>query len=320
MTTQKMIRFYQGLLIYTLLVILWGAWVRISHSGDGCGTSWPLCHDVLIPQDADKKTWTEFVHRAMSGLYGLVVIAGFFLMLKWKSRPSKAWFWAKLTLFFMVTEALLGAKLVIFGLVGSNDSFWRLSSMALHFMNSMLLVLSTTQTYLHLKYESKKRVASPFGESIHQRWQKRAPLIGIGALLLIGLTGAVAALANTLFPTGGLIEGFLQDLDPSAHFLIRWRGIHPLLGLTIGIGLTLFFYILSESVKPSELALKEACYRIAILCGAVVLAGTSMLLLSSPIWLKVLHLALVYALWISVIHSVHFMRYQTQSRLSSKAL
>ena len=62
--------------LYTIIVILWGAWVRISHSGNGCGDHWPLCGGEFIPTEATAKTWIEYSHRMMSGLYGLIVFYG----------------------------------------------------------------------------------------------------------------------------------------------------------------------------------------------------------------------------------------------------
>jgi len=49
-----------GVLAYSILVILWGAYVRISFSGDGCGDHWPLCHGEVIPTAPSVKTLIEF--------------------------------------------------------------------------------------------------------------------------------------------------------------------------------------------------------------------------------------------------------------------
>ena len=68
--------------LFTIVVILWGAWVRISHSGNGCGDHWPLCGGEFIPTSANAKTWVEYTHRMMSGLYGLIVIYCFFIFRK----------------------------------------------------------------------------------------------------------------------------------------------------------------------------------------------------------------------------------------------
>jgi len=85
---QKYSQILLGLLFYTLLVILWGAWVRISHSGDGCGDTWPLCHGQMIPEAQQGKTWVEYSHRMMSGLFGLLILALFFNVRKHFSKKS----------------------------------------------------------------------------------------------------------------------------------------------------------------------------------------------------------------------------------------
>ena len=127
------------LLLYTVLVILWGAWVRISHSGDGCGDTWPLCNGQLIPEAQRGKTWVEYGHRLMSGIYGLVVIYFWWVSRQVFERGHFARRAAGLTLFFTITEALLGAKLVLFGLVTTNDTPYRALIMALHQLNSFML-------------------------------------------------------------------------------------------------------------------------------------------------------------------------------------
>ena len=135
--------------LYTLAVILWGAWVRISHSGDGCGTHWPLCGTELIPDFLQKKTWIEYTHRLMTGFYGLIVIFIFFKIKKSTVDifVKKISWWL---LGLMITEALLGALLVKGELVTTNDSISRLVVMIFHQLNSFLLTgttfLSTVST------------------------------------------------------------------------------------------------------------------------------------------------------------------------------
>src|SRR3954462_9808430 len=60
-------------LLATLGVILWGAYVRASGSGAGCGSHWPTCNGDVIPRDPSVATLVEFGHRASSGLVGLLV-------------------------------------------------------------------------------------------------------------------------------------------------------------------------------------------------------------------------------------------------------
>src|SRR5687768_1412604 len=58
----------------TLAVILWGAVVRASKSGDGCGDHWPLCNGSVVPDASQTKTLVEFAHRATSGIAFLLVV------------------------------------------------------------------------------------------------------------------------------------------------------------------------------------------------------------------------------------------------------
>src|SRR5277367_5825984 len=50
---------------YNVLVVLWGALVRATESGAGCGNNWPLCNGVAIPVSPTLHTVIEFTHRQM---------------------------------------------------------------------------------------------------------------------------------------------------------------------------------------------------------------------------------------------------------------
>jgi cytochrome c oxidase assembly protein subunit 15 len=312
MKIQKLSKLYLGLTFYTTVVILWGAWVRISHSGDGCGASWPLCHDGVIPSFKDSKTWVEYTHRMMSGIFGIMVIWLALLTRKMRHEVPRAYTWAKVTFFFTITEALLGAKLVLFGLVGSNDSLWRSFSMALHFLNSLMLVFSTVQTFSFLRWGEDKRISPPQTNKISLRWWKKLPLITLLVLLGVGVTGTIAALSNTLFPVNSLSLALAQDLDANSHILIRLRGLHPILGLTSGLGLTILFYLLSEALNLEEMRLRRLTFQVASLCGLVTLSGTVTILLHAPIWMKLGHLGLIYTFWVWLGITFYHTQYRAQ--------
>src|SRR4029079_18357357 len=104
-------------LVVTLAVILWGAFVRATGSGAGCGSHWPLCNGEVIPRPKAIETVIEFIHRVTSGAAGLLVLAELiwaFLLLPAK-HPARGG--AVAAMFFMITEALIGAALVRFDLV-----------------------------------------------------------------------------------------------------------------------------------------------------------------------------------------------------------
>ncbi len=61
-------RFAWAAVAYNLVVVLWGALVRATGSGAGCGGHWPLCNGEWTPHSPAIATLIEFTHRAMSGL------------------------------------------------------------------------------------------------------------------------------------------------------------------------------------------------------------------------------------------------------------
>jgi len=256
--------------VYTLIVILWGAWVRISHSGNGCGDHWPKCQGVLIPDLTHKKTFIEFFHRIMSGIYGIIVLALF-----WKLKNVTDSFIRKLNIGFltlMMTEALLGAALVKFELVSTNDSFLRLIFMSLHQLNSFLL---TGVTYLLYK-------------SMNDDFQFEMTKKHL-YFLLVPITGAIAALSTTLFPSISLLQGIIQDFQTDSHLFIRLRIVHPALALIIMGGFMTWLLIKNHIRFAFEIFL-------AICVGILTLVTLS------PLPLKLTHLALAHILWARVLN------------------
>lgn len=261
--------------LYTLLVILWGAWVRISHSGDGCGDHWPLCGGDFIPDLTQKKTWIEYSHRLMSGIYGLVVIFIFIKLRKNSELLVRKFSWILLLL--MSTEALLGAVLVKGQLVTQNDSVLRLLTMSLHQLNSFLLTGATFLFYLVLKKPSAQLKIANFY------------LLLVFALL--PLTGAVAALSTTLFPSVSLWQGILQDFTGEPHLFVKLRVLHPLVASMIATVFVFWCY----SRNLNRLAFE---FLIAMLVGAVTL------LTLSPVYLKLAHLLIAHLLWARLLYTL----------------
>lgn len=271
------------LYVYTILVILWGAWVRISHSGDGCGESWPLCKGVVVPEASEYKTLVEFFHRAMSGFYGIFVFAIWIWVLRVFKNPHPARRAANAVFFFTITEALLGAKLVLFGLVTQNSSWARTLYMSLHQINSLMLTGSVTLLCLAL-YRG------------HVSFRPRTSAV-VALFVAVAVTGAWAALASTLFPTESLWEGLMKDFSPESHHLLRLRIMHPLSALLGMGGLAFFLWLKSLEDGPErKLHLQTALF---LVFG--ILFGASTLLLFSPLWMKLTHLALAHLIWSALV-------------------
>jgi cytochrome c oxidase assembly protein subunit 15 len=294
-------RFAGTLLLYTLVVILWGAWVRISHSGDGCGATWPLCNGRVVPEATHAKTWVEFSHRLTSGLFGILVIA-----LVWQGRKifppghrvRKSLY---ASLFFMITEALLGAKLVLSGLVGQDDSMYRLFVMSLHQLNSLLLTGSVALVVLYsseglLNYVPGTPSTAP-ATTPPASPKPRTPVWVFPLLFaVIVITGGFAALSTTLFPSSSLMDGITQDFSANAHYLLRLRLSHPILATLLGGGLALWFWLRSQ--HQSSPVLSKASLQVSLALVTGLLFGYLTLFSLAPVWMKLVHLFLAHSMWI----------------------
>lgn len=272
-----------ALIVYTALIIAWGAWVRISGSGDGCGAHWPLCHGEAIPSAANVKTWTEVSHRYSTALFGLLVIAQLVAIRRLTPRDNPARFWIWCTLFFTATEALIGRMLVTRGLVDESQSLSRLVVMPLHLVNTSLLLFSEVMAAESVAWGLRKVVA------ISPR-QRRWIAVGIAFATVLLTTGAIAALGSHLMPATSLQQGLAQDLQQDAHLAVRLRLLHPLLGLIIP--LASWFICSHWAVQAPSPQLSTMYRRFGISVLVMVIIGILTLTLLAPTWLKLVHLTL----------------------------
>jgi cytochrome c oxidase assembly protein subunit 15 len=286
-STRILYTFSWALIVYTIIIIGWGAWVRISGSGDGCGDDWPLCKGMAIPTGEASKTWIEVSHRYSTMLFGFLVLAQLWMLQRVfpKGHPSRRWVIA--TLVFTVTEALLGRLLVVYGLVHESTSHARLFIMPLHLINTSLLLFSEVMTAESIIFgERPVRTLPPLVK-------KSGITILIAAALLL-TTGAVAALGSHLFPSLSLMEGLTKDFAQGAHPALRLRILHPTLALILPFAL---WYFLSNSTLEAPDRFAHALYRsfgVAVLVMVVI--GVATLVTLAPVWLKLSHLTMANVL------------------------
>src|SRR5215217_6928416 len=207
-------------LVYSLAVILWGAFVRATGSGAGCGAHWPLCNGEVLPRAPALETVIEFTHRFTSGLLLILMIATLVAAFRafGKGHPARfATLWAAI---FLVIESLIGAGLVLLELTADNPALARGYWMGGHQANTFILIGWMTLSAWHGWSDARVRLRGP------DAWRL---IVAAVLLLLAGISGAVAALGNTLFPSESLLEGFRMDASQASHPLIRLRVFHPVL-------------------------------------------------------------------------------------------
>lgn len=296
------------MLVYNVLVVLWGAVVRASLSGDGCGSHWPLCNGEVIPSEPVTKTLVEFSHRITSGVALLLVI-----LLVWfarrvfdKQHAARGAAWV--ALFFVITEAVIGAGLVVFGLVANDDSVARAILLSTHLVNTFVLLaaLALTAWWASATAETDRaRLVSSRSVAGGGQW---VFIFALGGMLLLGVSGAIAALGDTLFPAASLAQAWSEDANKAAHMLVRLRVLHPLIAAIVGANLVWAAWLALREGRDASCKSPDAAARMRFLAWAVValvfvqmLAGGINVLLLAPAWMQVLHLLLADALWIAFV-------------------
>jgi heme A synthase len=285
-------RFAWVVLGWNLAVILWGAFVRASGSGAGCGAHWPLCNGEVLPRAPALETMIEFAHRATSGIALLLVLA--LVLWVFRSRPAghPARRAASLAGVLILSEAALGAALVLFRLVARDESVARALFMALHLVNTFLLLAALALTAHWCASD-----AGPRRDALaREGWRFGFGFLG---LLLVGTSGAVAALGDTLYPAQSLLGGLARDVSPTAHFLVRLRLAHPVLALAGALVVTFAAArLLHVNLEPRA---RRAAYWVPAIALAQVAAGLLNVALLAPVWLQILHLLLADVLWIAYV-------------------
>jgi cytochrome c oxidase assembly protein subunit 15 len=283
-------RFAWAVLAYNVAVVLWGALVRATGSGAGCGGHWPLCNGEVLPQIAQSATIVEFTHRMMSGAALIAVAALWIWSRRALTRPHPGRFWANLSALFIVTEALIGAALVLLGHVARNESVGRVYSLGTHLVNTFLLLASLALTAWSAPEDPTR--------APRLRWDWGA-VLSILAIVIVAIAGAITALGDTLFPSRTLAEGIQADFAASANFLIRLRVIHPALAVAAGAFIAILAF--SELTAKRTRARRALAAWLLGLLVAELTAGGITVLLRAPLAMQIVHLLLADSVWITLV-------------------
>lgn len=283
-------RFSWAVLAYNIPVILWGAYVRISFSGDGCGAHWPFCNGQVIPQNMGAPMAIEFTHRMMTTMDSIAVIA----MCVWAFRAFPRGHVARLfsvaSLAFLFVEALLGAGLVLLRYVAKDQSAGRAWYLSAHLTNTMLLLAALTVT-AWAAYRNTDR--------LRLRDASRMLIGALAMVVFVSITGAIAALGDTLFPASSLSAGMQQDFSSSSNPLLRLRLVHPVIAV---IGAAYLVWAATQVLRQNEAEhARTAAGRVLGLTLFQLVVGAVNLTLLAPVWMQLFHLFIADVLWIAVL-------------------
>ena len=275
-------------LAYNVFVILIGALVRATGSGAGCGAHWPSCNGEVIPTSPQLETVIEFSHRFTSGLSLVFVVILFVWVYRVYARKTKVRKAALFVLIFIILEALIGAGLVLFELVGDNSSVARAVIIALHLVNTFLLLGSNVLLFEWIRFgEPNKSIISKNGRQLF--------IILVLLFLILGASGAITALGDTLFPAGSIREGIEQDFR-GENFLLQLRVYHPMIALLIGL---VFYILYSNFLSKSKNERMNLYFKYLIVLFILQLfVGVINVLLLAPVWIQLVHLLFADVVWI----------------------
>ena len=290
MTQSAYVRFAWSTLAVTVAVIVWGAVVRATGSGAGCGSHWPLCNGAVLPLAPRAATVIEYIHRVTSGSAMLLSLGLVLGARRTFAAGHRARTWAFWAFVVMLVEAALGAGLVLLGLVEHNTSGLRAGYIAVHLANTMVLTGLMVGTAW---WASRPPQLAP-----RPVVRSRALLLTMGLTMLVAAAGGAVALGDTLFPAASLGEGLAADMSPTSHFLVRLRAIHP--ALAVAVVLILMVQVRRDSTfaGPERHSIRTALVSLVHLQAGL---GVINLLMLAPLPLQMAHLLGSNLLWIAMV-------------------
>jgi len=288
--SRALVRYAWFVVGYNILVILWGALVRATGSGAGCGNHWPLCNGQVVPLSPRVDTIIEFTHRCMTGGATFFVLG----LLVWTFRATIKGQAARLTAVastvLLVNEAILGALLVKLGYVTGNQSMGRVVVLSIHLSNTLLLLAALTLTAVMLRTGQTTR-------ELPLRGGKAAwVLTGLLATIVVGVSGSLAALGDTLFPATSLRMAMEQDLSSSSPLLLRLRGVHPISAI---IAAAFVVWVVAQARRT--IAGRRISTTVLALLVVQFALGLMDVLLLAPVWMQILHLLGADLYWVALV-------------------
>jgi cytochrome c oxidase assembly protein subunit 15 len=235
-------------------------------------------------------TLIELAHRMTSGI---TVIAILFLLV-WIFRSTVAGHLARITVIaatlLIFNEALLGALLVLLRLTADNRSPARAVYLSLHLANTLLLLgaLALCAHFLSGGEAFCRRSV---------RFTKLAQAIaGLSAILLVGMSGTLAALSDTLFPATSVRAALAQDFSSGSTWLQQLRFLHPVTAVIAG--LFICWLLLRSVPRPEE---RKLALGVLSLLALQCVLGIADVALLAPLWLQITHLLVADVLWIALV-------------------
>ncbi len=119
---------------------------------------------------------------------------------------------------------------------------------------------------------------------------------GLVSVMVIGITGSLASLGDTIFPADSLRHAVLEDFSSSSPTVLRLRVLHPIAAV---IGSLYVSWLLRVFWRKRA---RSTCMSLLLitLTGQIALGAMNVILLA-PVWLQMTHLLVAEIFWILLI-------------------
>lgn len=293
-------------LISTIVLIMIGAIVRVTGNGLGC-PDWPLCHGRAVPPFL-LSAWVEFLHR----LFGAAVVleVGALIVLSWRWFKPDKWIFrtAIAAAIVLAIQVVLGGIHVVYEL--PRWTGWIHTGVAMLVAGLVAIWVAVINPATR---RLGKRTAATFAGTRLPLWTA----IAAGATYVLLLTGSLvtrtgASLVCPDFPQCGL-----PVIPDTLMNMVIIQMTHRIAAFTVGFAIILVLYYLLKASRQDQ-GIKRLTWILIGLLTLQLLLGMSNVLLTLPMWSRVLHLGTGATIWVfMVILSVTVLRGENQKIASS---
>ncbi|HEY8675348.1 MAG TPA: COX15/CtaA family protein [Candidatus Dormibacteraeota bacterium] len=277
--------------VATYLLIVWGGIVRVTGSGNGCGTQdqWPLCHGSLLPA-WQLQTLIEFTHRWIASICTILVVVLTFAAWRWQRRHRRIVVATTIAAALFVVQIGLGALAVEYNLPGGVVMIHLANALLLFAVLIYVAVIATT-----VGTPGRGLSLSP-ASMPSVRWPV---IIAVAATYLVALSGAFVVETGsgsgcTSWPLCG--SGFSLPSGQSATINVA----HRLVALIVVVLLGGLMAMIARR-RRGDRVIRVGVMAVNLLLVLQVGAGALVVLLGLPAWVRGLHIGLASLLWGSVV-------------------
>ena len=285
--------------VATYLLIVWGGIVRVTGSGNGCGTQdqWPLCHGSLLPA-WQLQTLIEFTHRWIASICTILVVVLTLAAWRWQRRHRRIVVATTIAAALFVVQIALGALAVEFNLPGG--------VVMIHLANALLLFAVLIYVAV-VACTVGTPVRAPSLPAALMPSVQRPVVIAVVATYLVALSGAFVVETGSgsgcgSWPLCG--SGFSLPSGQPATINVA----HRLVALVVVVLLGGLMALIARG-RRGDRAVGIAVIAVNLLLVLQVAAGALVVLLGLPAWVRGLHIALASLLWGSVVAVAALSRY-----------